>query len=185
MENENKDLGLSLNKKTVGAICAVLALILVLIGALTQILPRGEYQTAVQDGHTVIVDGTYTETRDYKMPIWKIALSPILCFGSEQAATGIGIIAIIIFVKTGILSGAPVEMTWTQGLSILAAALPMAIVGYFSAIYQGRVSASGVSLIAKKPTELVKGMTMAALVEFYAVLALLVSFIAVNNVNLG
>lgn len=95
------------------------------------------------------------------------------------------LIAIIIFVKTGILSGAPVEMTWTQGLSIFAAALPMAIVGYFSAIYQGRVSASGVSLIAKKPTELVKGMTMAALVEFYAVLALLVSFIAINNVNIG
>lgn len=95
------------------------------------------------------------------------------------------LIGIIIFVKTGILSGAPAEMTWVQGLSILAAALPMAIVGYFSAIYQGRVSASGVSLIAKKPTELVKGMTMAALVEFYAVLALLVSFIAVNNINLG
>ncbi len=98
MENENKDLGLSLNKKTVGAICAVLALILVLIGSLTQILPRGEYQTTIQDGHEVIVDGTYTETPDYKMPIWKIALSPILCFGSEQAGTGIGIIAIIIFV---------------------------------------------------------------------------------------
>lgn len=95
------------------------------------------------------------------------------------------LIGIIIFVKTGILSGAPVEMTWVQGLSVLAAALPMAIVGYFSAIYQGRVSASGVSLIAKKPTELVKGMTMAALVEFYAVLALLVSFIAINNINLG
>ena len=95
------------------------------------------------------------------------------------------LIGIIIFVKTGILSGAPVEMTWVQGLSILAAALPMAIVGYFSAIYQGRVSASGVSLIAKKPTELIKGMTMAALVEFYAVLALIVSFIAVNNVSIG
>lgn len=95
------------------------------------------------------------------------------------------LIALIIFIKTGILSGTPVEMTWVQGLSIFAAALPMAIVGYFSAIYQGRVAASGVSLIAKKPTELVKGMTMAALVETYAVLALLVSFIAVNNITVG
>ena len=95
------------------------------------------------------------------------------------------LIALIIFIKTGILSGTPVEMTWTQGLCIFAAALPMAIVGYFSAVYQGRVAASGVSLIAKKPTELVKGMTMAALVETYAVLALLVSFIAVNNVSIG
>ena len=95
------------------------------------------------------------------------------------------LIAIFVFVKTGIISGAPVEMTTTQGLALLAGALPMAIVGYFSAVYQGRVAASGVSLIAKKPTELVKGMTIAAVVEFYAVLALLVSFFAVNNVNIG
>ena len=95
------------------------------------------------------------------------------------------LIAIFVFVKTGIISGAPVEMTTSQGLALLAGALPMAIVGYFSAVYQGRVAASGVSLIAKKPTELVKGMTIAAVVEFYAVLALLVSFFAVNNVNIG
>ncbi len=98
MENENKDLGLTLNKKTVTAISLVLVAVLAVIGALTQILPRGEYQVAVEDGHEVIVDGTYEEMPDYKMPIWKIILSPILCFGSEQAATGIGIIAIIIFV---------------------------------------------------------------------------------------
>ena len=95
------------------------------------------------------------------------------------------LIAIFVFVKTGIISGVPVEMTTSQGLALLAGALPMAIVGYFSAVYQGRVAASGVSLIAKKPTELVKGMTIAAVVEFYAVLALLVSFFAVNNVNIG
>lgn len=98
MDNENKDLGLTLNKKTVMAISLVLVAVLAVIGALTQILPRGEYQLAVEDGHEVIVDGTYEELPDYKMPIWKIILSPILCFGSEQAATGIGIIAIIIFV---------------------------------------------------------------------------------------
>ncbi|MBQ4348529.1 MAG: V-type ATP synthase subunit K [Clostridia bacterium] len=95
------------------------------------------------------------------------------------------LIAIIVFTKTGLLSGTPVAMTWQQGVAMLAACLPIAIVGYFSAIYQGRVSASGVSLIAKKPTELIKGMTMAALVEFYAVLALLISFLAVNNITLG
>lgn len=98
MDNENKDLGLTLNKKTVMAISLVLVAVLAIIGALTQILPRGEYQVAIEDGHEAIVDGTYEEMPDYKMPIWKIILSPILCFGSEQAATGIGIIAIIIFV---------------------------------------------------------------------------------------
>lgn len=95
------------------------------------------------------------------------------------------LIALMVFIKTGILTGNIVSMTWQQGLTMFASAMPIAIVGYFSAIYQGRVAASGVSLIAKKPTELTKAMTMAALVETYAVLALLVSFIAVNNITLG
>lgn len=95
------------------------------------------------------------------------------------------LIALMIFIKTGILSGNAVAMTWQQGLAMFAAAMPIALVGYFSALYQGRVAASGVSLIAKKPSELIKGMTMSALVETYAVLALLVSFIAVNNITLG
>lgn len=98
MENENKDLGLTLNKKTIAAISLVLVAVLALIGVLTQVLPRGEYEIATENGHEVIIDGTYEELPDYKMPVWKIILSPILCFGSDQAATGIGIIAIIIFV---------------------------------------------------------------------------------------
>lgn len=95
------------------------------------------------------------------------------------------LIALMVFIKTGILTGNVVSLSWQQGMMLLAASLPIAIVGYFSAIYQGRVAASGVSLIAKKPSEMTKGMTMAALVETYAVLALLVSFIAVNNIPLG
>lgn len=95
------------------------------------------------------------------------------------------LIALIVFIKTGLLSGSPVALSWSQGLSLFAATLPIAIAGYFSAIYQGRVSASGISLIAKQPTQTVKAMTMAVLVETYAVLALLVSFIAVNNIQIG
>lgn len=95
------------------------------------------------------------------------------------------LIALMVFIKTGVLSGNVAAMTWQQGVAMFAACMPIALVGFFSAIYQGRVAASGVSLIAKKPTELTKGMTMAALVETYAVLALLVSFIAVNNITLG
>lgn len=95
------------------------------------------------------------------------------------------LIALMVFIKTGLLSGSVAPMTWSQGLALFAASMPIALVGYFSALYQGRVSASSVSLIAKQPEQLTKGMTMAALVETYAVLALLVSFIAVNNVTVG
>ena len=100
MENSNKNdsLGLSLNKKTMATISLVLMVILAFIGVLTQTLPRGEYQIINQDGHEAIVDGTYEVLEDYKMPIWKIILSPILCLASSYAGTGIAIIAIIVLI---------------------------------------------------------------------------------------
>ena len=74
----------------------------------------------------------------------------------------------------------------TQGIyaSIFAASIPMGIVGLISAIYQGRAAASGIMLVGKKPNELSKGMLFAAMVETYAVLALLVSFLMINSIQL-
>ena len=73
----------------------------------------------------------------------------------------------------------------TQGLMLLGACLPMAIVGYFSAIAQARVAASGVSVVAKKPEGQSKAMVLAAMVETYAVLALLISILMILNLNIG
>ena len=98
MENKNIDLGLQLNKKTMIALTLVLLAVLAFIGVLTQTMPRGEYDVALQNGHEVIVDGTYTPLEDYKMPIWKIILSPVLCFASNQAFTGITIILMIVLI---------------------------------------------------------------------------------------
>ncbi len=94
------------------------------------------------------------------------------------------LVALLIFIKTGLLSGSPVALTWTQGLYFFAASLPIAIAGYFSAIYQGKVAASGVSMIAKQSDQTAKAMTLSALVETYAVLALLISFIAVFRITI-
>ena len=96
-EKQEAELGLSLNKKTMLAITLVLVAILVFVGVLTQVLPRGEYEVTQIDGHESIVNGTYHEL-DYRMPIWKIVLSPLLCFTSSQATTGIAIILIIILI---------------------------------------------------------------------------------------
>ncbi len=93
------------------------------------------------------------------------------------------LVALLVFIKTGLLSGSPVALTWTQGLYFFAACLPIAIAGYFSAVYQGRVAASGVSMIAKQSTETSKAMILSAMVETYAVLALLISFIAVFRIT--
>ncbi len=94
------------------------------------------------------------------------------------------IIALMMFNKIGLLGGSVATLTVAQGLSFFAAAMPMAITGYFSAIYQGRVAASGISLIAKQPTQTSRAMTLSALVETYAVLTFLVSLIAISNISL-
>ncbi len=93
------------------------------------------------------------------------------------------LVALLIFIKTGLLSGSPVALTWMQGLYFFAAALPIAIAGYFSAIYQGKVAASGISMIAKQSDQTSKAMILSAMVETYAVLALLISFIAVFRIS--
>lgn len=73
--------------------------------------------------------------------------------------------------------------TMMQGLQLLVAALPVAIVGFFSAIYQGKVAAAGVNLVAKRAKEAIKGVIFAAMVETYAVLGLLISFFLINAVK--
>ncbi len=88
------------------------------------------------------------------------------------------ITAFLIIFKIGILS-TPVELTVAQGAYFIMAALPIAVVGYYSAIKQARVAVSGVNLIAKRPDEVGKAITSSALVETYAIFAVLVSLLLV------
>ena len=88
------------------------------------------------------------------------------------------ITAFLIIFKIGLL-GTPVELTVAQGAYFLMASLPIAIVGLYSGIKQGRVAASGVGLIAKRPDEVGTASTSAALVETYAIFAVLVSLLLV------
>lgn len=88
------------------------------------------------------------------------------------------ITAFLIIFKIGVL-GTPKELTVAQGAYFLMAALPIAIVGLYSGIKQGRVAAAGIGLIAKRPDEVGKAITSAALVETYAIFAVLVSLLMV------
>ncbi len=88
------------------------------------------------------------------------------------------ITAFLILMKIG-LFGEMATLTVAQGFYFLFAALPIAVVGYISAIHQAKVSAAGISLIAKRPDEVGKAITAAALVETYAIFALLVSLLPI------
>ncbi|MCC8022657.1 MAG: V-type ATP synthase subunit K [Clostridiales bacterium] len=87
--------------------------------------------------------------------------------------------AVFLLIQLGIFSGDIATLTTGEGLVYFAACLPIALAGYFSAIAQARVAAAGVSLIAKKPDQQSKAMIMSAMVETYAILALLVSILTI------
>lgn len=87
-----------------------------------------------------------------------------------------GLITWFVFmIMSGFMSGAPKDLTFAQGWMIAAACMPMMIVGFFSAVHQGRVAAAGCSLVGKRPEEQSKAIVLAAMVETYAIFALLVS----------
>ena len=89
------------------------------------------------------------------------------------------ITAFLILFRMGVFTGAISTLTIAQGAYYFVAALPIGVVGYVSAVKQGKVSVAGVSLLSKRPKEVGKAMTSAAMVEAFAIFALLVSLLMI------
>lgn len=94
------------------------------------------------------------------------------------------LIAVIILVNTGALSGNLKDVDLLQGVMLLVAILPVVVVGYLSAIHQAKVASAGMLMVGQHPDMSGKAITMTVMVETYAVLALLASFLMVNAVKL-
>jgi len=94
------------------------------------------------------------------------------------------IIAFLILSKAGLL-GTEVALTTAQGFQLLASGLAIGITGYVSGVFQGKAAAAGVGVVAKNADDLGKAITLAAIVETYALLGLLISFLAYNGVVVG
>jgi len=94
------------------------------------------------------------------------------------------IAAFLLIMKVNLLAGAPLSLDISQGLNLFFAALPIAVLGFISAIHQGKVCASGVGLTVKRPADSMKAMVLAVFVEFYAVLGLLITIFLINGIKL-
>lgn len=92
------------------------------------------------------------------------------------------IVGVMVLLNVGILGGEPVT-DWVTGIEYLIACLPIAFAGLFSAKSQGRVCATGVNLTAKRPEESSKAIVSASLIELYALLGFIVSFLTVINIR--
>ncbi len=86
-----------------------------------------------------------------------------------------------VLLTIGVFGGGVQQLTVSQGLTIFCACLPIALGGWLSAIYQGRVAAASINIVAKRPEEATKGIILCGIVEFYAILSLLATILLLMN----
>ena len=86
--------------------------------------------------------------------------------------------------KIGLLGGGSAQIDPQTGLLILAACLPVGIVGLISGKSQGETAAASIGIVAKKPEQFGKAMLFPAMVETYAILSLLISILAVTAIQI-
>ena len=75
------------------------------------------------------------------------------------------------------------NISLAQGSVYIAAALPVGVVGYFSAIAQSKVAVSGINILAKNEPQQAKGIIYSVMVELYAILAFAISFLLMNQIQ--
>lgn len=74
------------------------------------------------------------------------------------------------------------DMTVAQGFAMFGAAMPLAITGLISAIFQGKTAVGGIYAIAKNEGLSGKLILFPAMVETYAILGLVVSILLMGAV---
>lgn len=94
------------------------------------------------------------------------------------------LVGFITLSKIGLLGGNIASLNMSMGLMILAACLPIGIVGLISGKSQGQTSAAAIGIVAKKPDQFGKAMLFPAMVETYAILALLISILSVTAIKI-
>ena len=93
------------------------------------------------------------------------------------------LVAVIILIRIGVLGGNMLPVSLETGLAFIMAALPVGVVGYFSAIDQANVASAGMLMTGERPEMNGKAITMTVMVETYAVLSLLASFLMVMAIK--
>ncbi len=90
--------------------------------------------------------------------------------------------AMMVLQKIGAFGDGMVEIIPSNGWQILFACLPIALSGLLSGIFQGTVSAAGISTLAKKEEASGKAVILSAMVETYAVISLLATILILNSI---
>lgn len=118
--------------------------------------------------------GLLTEKPDLAGKVITLAVLP-----GSQGLYGMVISLLFIFSYGTVISG-EVPLTLTQGFILFAAFVPVTVTCLTSAPYQAKVCTAGLSMLAKDGRLAGRVITLAALVETYALLGFLISFFMLN-----
>ena len=93
------------------------------------------------------------------------------------------VVAFLILNFSGVLGNeGELLISTATGLQYLMAGVPIGVAGYFSGMFQGLVSASGISMIAKDEGNLGNAIILSAMVETWAIFGFLISFILLISI---
>ncbi|MCR5083165.1 MAG: V-type ATP synthase subunit K [Parasporobacterium sp.] len=90
------------------------------------------------------------------------------------------IIAFVTLAGIGILGGDAPSVA--EGWYYFFGCLPIGFVGLISGMHQGKTAAASIGVVAKQPEQFGKSLIFPAMVETYAILALLVSILVVVSI---
>ena len=124
--------------------------------------------------------GLLTEKPDLAGRVITLAVLP-----GSQGLYGMVISLLFLFsFGTTLLDGTS-TLTWVQGMAVFAAFIPVTFTCLTSAPYQAKVCSAGMHMLAKDGRLAGRVITMAALVETYALLGFLISFFMLNALKAG
>lgn len=99
-KNDKPTGGLQIGTKSFLSTVAILLVLMIFVGILTQILPQGSYQRVMsENGYEMVVEGSYAPTENaQRLPVWRWFTAPFELLGDSQSLTAIVIIVFIILV---------------------------------------------------------------------------------------
>jgi V/A-type H+-transporting ATPase subunit K len=101
---------------------------------------------------------------------------PLAAMPGTQGIYGL-VTMVLVFVFAGVFSGEAAQLTADEGLAVFFSCLPVAFVCMFSGIYQGTAAVGASGMVARRDEDAGKALIFPALVETYAVFALVVTII--------
>jgi V/A-type H+-transporting ATPase subunit K len=108
---------------------------------------------------------------------------PFVSLPGTQGFYGL-LLGFLVIMKLDLLKETAKIPSASVGLQILGVCLFLSVVEAVSAIYQGKVAAASIGMVAKNPKEVGKALILPVFVEIYAVLGLVIGFLLLQAIKL-